>query len=293
MTLPITADSGPWGPKATVTGAWSLGVEEFLRTHDIKELELNDAKGWRGSEVTFLERLVGLEALTIIDHSIKDVSAIHALRGLRYLDVNTYCKTPVNFARFPLLEECALEWRAKSDSLFGHHGLKKAFVNKCPIKNLDALSGMTRLESLSLASPKLETLDGIEALKALTFLGIYVARRLTGLEGVEALPYLVQLELNDCPLVRNISPIAGLHRLRALQLCNDGQIETIGPVGELKELEQFLFYESTNVLDGDLSPLKRLPQLRHVAFMDRKHYSHSRADFPGQLSARISRTPAP
>jgi hypothetical protein len=41
-----------------------------------------------------------------------------------------------------------------------------------------------------------------------------------------------------------------------------------------------LFYESTNVLDGDLSPLKDLPKLKHVAFMERPHYSLTREELP-------------
>lgn len=280
MSLPVGINSGKWGPKATVTGEWSLAVEDCIRSQNIKELELNDAKGWRGSDIGFVERLPGLDAFTVIDHSIKDVSAIHTLGGLKYLDVNTYCKTPVDFGRFPLLSECALEWRPRSESLFAHQGIKKVFVNKCPLKDLRPMAMMTSLESLSLASPKLETLQGIEALTALTFLGLYVARRLTSVNGVQAVPSLVHLEVNDCPKVRDIAPIGTLHRLRNLHLCNDGDIETIKPVRELKELEQFLFYESTNVLDGDLSPLKSLPKLRHVTFMDRKHYTHRRSDFP-------------
>lgn len=283
MSLPVTIGSGNWGPKATVTGEWSAAVEDCIRCQDIKELELNDAKGWCGTDVRFLERLPGLDALTVIDHSIKDVNAIHALGGLKYLDVNTYCKTPVDFGNFPLLDECALEWRPKSESLFAHRGVKKVFVNKSPLKDFRAMSMMISLESLSLASPKLETLQGIEALAGLTFLGLYVARRLTSVEGVQAVPNLVQLEVNDCPKVRDIAPLGALHQLRVLHLCNDGDIETIGPLRELKNLEQFLFYESTNVLDGDLSPLKSLPRLRHVTFMDRKHYTHRRTEFPSEV----------
>jgi Leucine-rich repeat (LRR) protein len=290
MSLPVNIGSGKWGPKATVTGDWSAAVEDCIRSQDVKELELNAAKGWRGSDVRFLERLPGLNALTVIDHSIKDVTAIHALRGLKYLDVNTYCKTPVDFGNHPQLDECALEWRPGSESLFAHRGVRKVFVNKCPLKDLRAMAMMTSLESLSLASPKLETLQGVEALTALTFLGLYVARRLTSVDGVQAVPNLVHLEVNDCPKIRDIAPIAALYRLRNLQLCNDGDIETIKPLGALKELEQFLFYESTNVLDGDLSPLKSLPKLRHVTFMDRMHYTLRRSEFPngGETSQAVT-----
>jgi len=41
-----------------------------------------------------------------------------------------------------------------------------------------------------------------------------------------------------------------------------------------------LFYESTNIRDGDFSILKGLPKLEHVVFMERPHYSHKPSDFP-------------
>jgi len=278
--LPLEICDGKWGPQATLSGAWSSAVEESIRRQGIQELELNHAKGWRGQDVAFLERLPNLAALTIIDHVIPDVGGIHTLEKLRYLDVNTYCRTPVDFGCFPLLEECALEWRPKSESLFAHAGLKRIFVNNCPIKTLEPLSNMADLQSLSLASPKLQNLKGIERLQCLTFLGVYVARSLASLDGLQALSGLVQLEVNDCRKVTNLAPIAGLLKLRKLHVCNDGDIESFKPLADLKELEQVLFYESTNVLDGDLGPLKRLPKLKDVAFMERKHYTHTRADFP-------------
>jgi hypothetical protein len=40
-----------------------------------------------------------------------------------------------------------------------------------------------------------------------------------------------------------------------------------------------LFYESTNIVDGDLSPLTRQKNLSSVSFQDRRHYSHKRLEF--------------
>ncbi len=280
MAANWNVEAGNYGPRLVMQGPWSPSALEAVRDGEITELELNYSKGWVTDDYCFLRQLPELSGLELTDWNATDVDAINDLRSLRRVKVFTYCKTELRFSGLPLLEDCSLEWRSKASSLFAHRGLRKVFINKCPLKDLRAISTMTSLESLSLASPKLETLQGIEALTALTFLGLYVARRLTSVDGVEAVPNLVQLEVNDCPKVRNIAPLGALHRLRKLQLCNDGDIETIRPLRELKELEQFLFYESTNVLDGDLSPLKSLPKLEHVTFMDRKHYSHRRTEFP-------------
>jgi Leucine-rich repeat (LRR) protein len=222
-----------------------------------------------------------LASFTIIDFTIADVSPVNLLTSLRALDVNTYCKTELRFSQFPLLENCALEWRPKASSLFEHTGIRDLFINKYPGKDLSAFSKMASLKSLALASPRLATLKGVEALTGLTFLGIYVARRLTSLHGLEVLTNLERLEVNNCRHIGSIASIAGLRRLRQVHICTDGDIESIRPLENLEDLEVFLFYESTNVLDGDLSVLKRLPKLRTVAFMERPHYSHRRSDLPG------------
>lgn len=280
MTPNWSIENGTYGPRMVVTGPWSPKAEALIENRGIKELELNYAKGWSGHDYSFLDHLAGLDALDITDWNATDITAIHSLHGLRRLDVSTYCKTEIRFSQFPHLEECSLEWRPKARSLFEHAGIKKLFINKCPGKDLTSFEKMTGLRSLSLASPKIETLEGIAALNKLTFLGIYVARRLTGLDGLQALTDLVQLEVTDSRRIKDISPLANLHKLEELHLNNDGEIETLKPIAGLKHLRVVLFYESTNILDGDLSVLKGLPKLENVALMERRHYSHKRRDLP-------------
>lgn len=275
----LIIEDGALGRRMIVRSSWSSEALAAAKLQAVREIELNYSKGWTQHDYSFLQQLTELEVLEITDWNAADVAPIHALSHLRRLKLFTYCKTPVDFGAFPLLEECALEWRPKSESLFTHRGVKKVFVNKCPLKDLRAMSLMTNLQSLSLASPKLESLQGVEDLTALTFLGVYVARRLTSLEGLQTAQSLTHLEVNDCSKIQDIAPLAALRGLRKLHLCNDGTIPTLRPLAELKDLEQFLFYESTNIVDGDLTLLKALPKLRHVTFMDRKHYTHRRGEF--------------
>jgi hypothetical protein len=62
-------------------------------------------------------------------------------------------------------------------------------------------------------------------------------------------------------------------------LLNIGNIETIKGIENLKDLNDFIFYESTNILDGDLYPITKLENLKKIAFQNRRHYSHKREDF--------------
>ena len=67
--------------------------------------------------------------------------------------------------------------------------------------------------------------------------------------------------------------------MRTFDLSNGGLIQSLGALEGLENLERFTFYETTNIVDGDLSPIFMLPNLRSVAFQERRHYSHKRADF--------------
>jgi len=90
---------------------------------------------------------------------------------------------------------------------------------------------------------------------------------------------LEELEIHTCRAVGSIEEVGFLPRLRKLHLNNDGEIKTLKPLEKLDSLESVFFYESTNVLDGDLSPLFRQKSLARVSFQNRRHYSHRREDF--------------
>jgi len=104
-------------------------------------------------------------------------------------------------------------------------------------------------------------------------------RRLTSLAGIEQLMELEELEIHTCRRVRSINEIGCLPRLRKLHLNNDGDIESFKPLAKLDGLESVAFYESTNVVDGDLSPLLCQKNLSSVSFQNRRHYSHRREEF--------------
>jgi hypothetical protein len=88
------------------------------------ELELNHAKGWHGSDLSFLAEMPGLESFEIFDFKIKDIAPIHFLHNLKRFGITTYCSTEIKFSAFPRLESRGLEWRPKAASLFDCTTLK-------------------------------------------------------------------------------------------------------------------------------------------------------------------------
>jgi hypothetical protein len=125
----IEFEKGEYGIKATIKTVWQDSFLKLLIENEVKELELNDGKGWRGNDVNFLQWLPNLKALTIIDFDIKSIEAVHYLSELQKMDISTYCKTPINFDSFQKLTECGFEWIKGSDSLFERSSIKRLFIN--------------------------------------------------------------------------------------------------------------------------------------------------------------------
>jgi len=254
-------------------------MTDYLVDKGVVEVELNEGKGWRGADILFLAELSQLESFKIIDFKISSVNPIHFLYRLRTLEVATYCRTEIRFSTFPRLEECALEWRPQAASLFDCLTLKRLFINRYDGKDVAPFTRLANLESLAILNAPVEDLHGLGILKSLRSLRLGNLKRLTSLAGIEELTNLEELEIHTCRAVRSIQEIGFLSRLKKLHLNNDGDIESLGPLKKLNGLESVLFYESTNILDGDLSPLLGQNKLSRVSFQNRRHYSHRREEF--------------
>lgn len=279
MTENVRLEDGPYGQRAVITAAWKPELAEFLEAHQIVELELNTGKGWRGDDLTFLRRLPHLQSFQITDQRIISVRPIHFLHELRELKVQTYCKTEIEFTSFPRLERCVLEWRPKAKSVFDCTTLKHLFINRYSGQQFAPFGQLANLESLTILSAPLRALDGVEPLRGLRSLRLGALRQLASLEGVQACTRLEALNIDTCRKLTSLAPVGFLPRLQILHLSNCGNIDSLKPLDHLDSLEQVTFVESTNVLDGDLTPLLRQRHLKRVSFQNRRHYSHRREDF--------------
>lgn len=275
----VVLENGRYGRRAIITSAWSDDVTGYLADNGIVELELNQGRGWRGKDLAFLAGLRHLQAFKIIDFAISSIEPVHFLGELRALDVMTYCKSEIRFSAFPKLQDCGLEWRPRAHSLFDCSTLKDLFVNRYDGKDVTPFSGLTNLESLAILNAPVENLHGLCKLRKLRSLRLTNLRRLTALAGIEGLASLEELKIDTCRAIGSIQEVGELRSLRILHLNNCGDIKSLKPLDGLKHLECVLFYESTNILDGDLCPLLRQKHLSSVSFMNRKHYSHKREEF--------------
>ncbi len=262
-----------------VHSAWLDEFVEYIKSNQIIELELNQAKGWESGDISFLTKLPDLESFEIYDFNIRNIMSIHNLHKLRRLGVSTYCPTGIDFSAFPKLENCALEWRSKSASIFKCTTLKELSINRYKGKNTDPFAKLMNLESLAILSAPITNLFGLRALKKLRSLRLANLRCLASLEGIEELEGLKELEIHTCRQINSIRELGSLSQLKKLGLNNNGNIDSLKPLGSIRNLEMVVFYETTNIIDGDLLPLLSQRNLARVSFQNRRHYSHRREDF--------------
>lgn len=275
----FSIEDGRYGPQLVLQSSWSEEVVQVMEAHGIRELYLNEEKGFRDKDVSFLSQVPDLEVLWIVHHTIQDISPIHVLHGLRSLKANTYCKTEIDFTQFPKLEHCYLEWRPRARSLFQCATLQDLWINRYQGKETDPFAALSNLVSLSLANAPVQSLTGLARLNELRFLGLYRLLKLPSLHGIEGLERLEALELNACRAIGSIEEIRGLANLRRLHLIDLGPIKSLEVLERLPALEEVLFYQSTDILDGNLNPLRNLPNLKKTSFQNRRHYTHRREDF--------------
>lgn len=280
MSMAFILEHGVYGPRVTVTGPWTPDIAVYMRREGVRELYLNHARGWSGTTLDFLETVPDLIAFSILDFTIKDVTPIHRLAALRSLEVSTYCSTGIDFRRFPELESCVFYWRGGSESLFERATLQHLFLHRYDASSSEPFARLTALQDLSVANSDLREVEHFAVLKNLKFLGLYNLKKLTSLRGLGELGQLEALEVNGCKAIERIDELASLVHLRRLQLNDDGAIASLNPLRSAVDLEEVLFYESTDIADGDLAPLVALPRLRNVSFQNRRHYSHKREDIP-------------
>lgn len=269
----LTIENGDYGPIAALRMKWDPEMAGAIRRHSCKGIELNHAKGFHGDDLMFLNEFPGLKHLSMI---LLKLPSLEPLQNLRSLSINSYCNEPVDFTTFPHLENCPLSyWRPNCKSLLQCTNLKKLFILNFRAVDFLDLNQLTQLESLDLRGSTIKSLNGIDALKQLTVLQLANFRNLTSLQGIESLTKLKDLTVHTCRKIQTIAPISALPDLQKLFIPNNGPIESLKPIDSLKKLRSVIFYESTNILDGDLSPLLRQKNLIDTTFQNRRHYSHT------------------
>lgn len=265
--------------------SWDRSV---LRRIDEERLDALSVRV-EGTEVDFLRGFPHLKGLVLNAGRARDLSVLHELSDLETLTLNipSRPRLQLDFSAFPRLRRLGLYWNPGFESISALANLEELFVFNPPDPDLGRFATLGALRRLELSGgSKLLSTDGIAPLRELRFLGLYHQRSLEELRGLAPLRSLDSLALESCRRVRDIDEISQISTLRMLKLANCGDLPTLEPLRALTRLERFFAWESTRVLDGDLSVLTELPRLREVALRSRRSYRPSVEEIERTIASR-------
>jgi hypothetical protein len=152
-----------------------------------------------------------------------------------------------------------------------------------PEDKLPSLSHLPKLESLALSLCRFTDVQTLPELPTLVRLSFIVCNRLQHLKGLKSSPNLRVLWIEQAKSLIDIDEVAFLRELRTLVLRDCPQVKNIRALVGLPALEAVSFSATTDIRDGNLSPLESLPRLKNADFKDRRHYSRKNIDFPKDL----------
>ena len=272
--MPVDFERDSDGHFAILRSPWTPKDAEAFRRSRVRRIHIS----LREADMPFVRDLVGVEEVDIIGAKADGVVA--ALPDLRVLSLQNSSDDPIDFAAFKRLERLVFDWRPKGETAFEAVTLKSLAIHHYKQLDLTPFWRLDRLEGLRVDnSLRLQTLDGVAALGALKVLSLLDDQGLSDISALAAMDHsLDELELNLCHKVKEVASIARHGALRRLSLIDCGHLPSLAPLAGLAHLEEFYFYGTTNITDGDMSPILGLPALRKIAFASRRHYSHTVAD---------------
>lgn len=277
----------PEGRTLVVIGPWSDDAKGVLVRGEADGLVLNYARGFCEGSLEFLGRW-GVRRLNVLDRGITDLGPIGRLGdSLEALSVQAAPSAQLDLGAVPHVRSVAGEWALIGDTLGEVDALEDVITWRFDEADLHAFRDHVGLQRLTIKeAPHLESLSGITSLPELAVLKVFLARRLSDISDIaELAASLRELELEDCPAIDAIDDVEQLVGLRFLGFSECGDIETLAPVSSLEQLEVLYAWGSTRIVDGDLSPLARLPRLREIRMRDRRGYKPRVADLVSALPA--------
>jgi internalin A len=276
----------PEGRALVVTGPWTREAADLLARAEVDGLVLNYARGFCEGDLEFLAGLV-VRRLKVLDRRISDLGPIARLGdSLEELSVQAAPRAELDLGAFPRLRSVAGEWGLLRGTLGAVDALRSVITWRFDEADLHAFRDHVGLKRLTVKeAPHLESLSGVADLDQLSAMGIFLARALSDISDAgELASSLRELEFEDCRAIDALDDVEPLVNLRFLGFSECGDVESLGPIGSLEQLEVLHAWGSTRIVDGDLSPLARLPRLGEIRMRDRRGYKPRVADLVAALS---------
>lgn len=246
-------------------GEWSPRLATVIENEGVQSLRLSFSNGWKGENIDFLGEVPSsVTGFEIFSWQVTDLSPLKQRENVEHLAFQVELKRIFDLSGLPRLETLKFAHSAKTKNLQGCHRLKHLNVMAYPGESIALLTSMKSLERLQITSRKLRCLQGVADLEKLRILDLAGCPNLTSLVGLEQVETLEELEIADCKAIASLPNLSSLRHLRSLLIENCGTLESLQFLNAHGGLERVLIIGETRIVDGDLIPLKTLPNLRDV-----------------------------
>lgn len=193
---------------------------------------------------------------------IASLEGLGALAQVEVLEISGEVKGGFDVAPLRSLRKADLQWQSQVNDVLGLPSLRQLIVRGYAGADLTALRANSTLETLWLATPAVQTLQGLDAFPRLSQLTLSRARKLQSLDGVQH-SALRSLDVDDARALTDLSPLGGLalQRLRLISVGCSASLEVVGRLPALREL----IVGGTNAPGVDWSAVAALPSIRKVS----------------------------
>lgn len=265
-------------------GEWKNEYLIKMQQENITALYLNISKKWRPEDYSFLEKLIFIKELNIIDTDMKNLNCIESMSSLEELSIEGTTEDTIDFTKLKNLKKCYLSWKKGYNSIFNStsvESLSLYFESSKP-KSYDQIGQLVQLKKLSLNGAAIKDISFLKNFKKLCWLEFVSCKTLADFSLISVLNNLRRLTIIDLPKLTNLDFIEKLQNLKLLEL-EVKIIDSLSPLEKIHSLEYLYLYRPTNVLDGDLSPILKIKSLKDIEFQNKKHYNYKFNDIFKQI----------
>lgn len=142
---------------------------------------------------------------------------------------------------------------------------------------LNGIHNLPNLQYLSLHRPTISSFGCLRGLAQLNMLELDYARKLNDLSDLRDWTNIELIDFHNCPNIEHVNPLKDLNRLRFLRLWGSSKLESLSCLSGM-EIECLDFFES-NILDGDLSFIETLNEIKHLRFSNKRHFNRKLSNY--------------
>jgi len=228
-------------------------LEPFMKENKLSRIIFSGFLGYSKSVLPFNEDIDLIEEISIQCSDITDLTSLYHLSNIKKISIeeNAVLAHPFDIRKIAKLTDFFTD----------------------DTKKLDIHNENNILESLSIANSHILDLSSCKKLTQLKGLYIAYLPKIENINFILDMPTLTDIEICSCKKIDNlIATLAQKNNLEKLTLWNQENVDSIIPLSKLEHLTTLDIWEQTKIIDGKISFLEKMPNLKKIDIRKYTHY---------------------